>query len=157
MRRSHVGRQGSFAQRGFAFQRESVNVTSLIILILSSVNTSVCISKLNPINSIIKAPLPHLKVMIYCYYLCSTLRIFRFSLCFVMYVKQCSTVVHALQLVIGLSYLQSLSPVHLLPFLLSSPPLFSLVSHTQSLHIFSFVLILEYSKIYCRNQYNPVN
>lgn len=125
----------------------------ILILILSSVNTSVRISKLNPIYNITEAPLSHLKVTIYCYYLCSTLRIFRFSIVFCEAESNCGPYIAAGYHIFNLS----VSPAHLLPFPLSSPPLFSLVSHTQSFHIFFFRTYFSTQQNICRNQYNCVN
>lgn len=117
----------------------------ILILILSSVNTSVRISKLNPIYNITEAPLSHLKVTIYCYYLCSTLRIFRFSIVFCETDSNFGPYIADGYRIFNLS----VSPAHLLPFPLSSPSLFSLLSPILNPSIsFSFVLILAHSKIY---------
>lgn len=117
----------------------------ILILILSTVNTSVRISKLNPIYNITEAPLSHLKVTTYCYYLCSTLRIFRFSIVFYETESNCGPYIAAGYHIFNLSV--SLLPTY---FPSHSPPLpYSLSSPIRNPSIsFSFVLILAHNKIY---------
>lgn len=143
----------------FYFRRESVNITSLIlmlmlILILSSVNTSVRISKLNPIYNITEAPIVPLKsnnLLLLSVFHTQNIPVFYCVLW------------NRLQLwpipCRWLSYLQSLclswsltSLPTLLPFLI-----LSLVSHTQSLHIFFICTYFITQQNICRNLYNCVN
>lgn len=145
LRNCHAGGQGGFLQWGFDFRHECVNITSLIlmlmlilILILSSVNTSVRISKLKPIYNITEAPLSHLKLTIYCYYLCSTLRIFQFSIVFCETESNCGPYIAVGYRIFSLSV--SLLPTY---FPSHSPPLaYSLSCLPYSIPPYLFLLYL---------------